>query len=721
MPIPITSLDDRKFEDLVIEARERLQHHLPEMTQLSEGDPLHALVDLFAWMTESVIYRANLIPERQRQAFLNLLQLPLRPATPARGIVSIDAKPGGARLLPPLLGSESTLVAGDVTFSTVGELQPAPLAMAVMIKEKIEEAELRALDISAESLREIYNTKVNAFRPRTFIPGQDTLRLNHSLDNSFYLLVYLPDKKQLSRADAMRSALAGTVLNFGLAPQDELTAEKAEALPPRQLKWDIAWQRNDQEKRATYLPLEVVADSSNGGRQTGVARLRLPRSETVLKSSFASDPQYAGFDNTPPEPPVGVDAEQVLFWLRLSAPQENDFNLGYLGINAVDVIGQGVVRDQMVAIGNGRPEQAYVLPDSDIDAASLQLEVSEHGAFVGWQQVTHFAASEADARVYRFDAASGVVQFGDGVRGKRPAAKSRVRAAYYRYGGGKKGNMAAESIKQLASSSSKLIVRHEWATQGGLDAETVSQAEQRIPAHLMHRNRAVTKEDFALLARDNPINPVGRAEVVPGLLPGSSLDTVQPDIPGVISLFVLPPMAPRMGAAPRPTAGLLRDLYHYIDARKLLGTELYVLSPEFVPLAIALSIEVLDPTVVTEIQNGVNSALLNYLWALSPGGPAGSGWPLGRDIKPDELKAVAARVSGVLSVGPMRLYYQARSDRRWHRSECLALQSFQLPEVMEVVVEHSVDEPAMPGIVRPERGDDSGETAVAVPVIPDIC
>ena len=122
MPIPITSLDNRSFDDLVAEARQRLQAHLPEMQPLVEGDPMLALVDVFAWMTESVIYRANLIPERQRQAFLNLLHLPMRPAQPARGIVSIDTKPKGPAL-PPLLRSESTLAAGEVIFSTLGELQ----------------------------------------------------------------------------------------------------------------------------------------------------------------------------------------------------------------------------------------------------------------------------------------------------------------------------------------------------------------------------------------------------------------------------------------------------------------------------------------------------------------------------------------------------------------------------------------------------------------------
>ena len=48
---------------------------------------LHQLRD--EWLADTVLYRANLIPERQRIAFLQLLGMPLRPARPARGLVSL--------------------------------------------------------------------------------------------------------------------------------------------------------------------------------------------------------------------------------------------------------------------------------------------------------------------------------------------------------------------------------------------------------------------------------------------------------------------------------------------------------------------------------------------------------------------------------------------------------------------------------------------------------
>lgn len=718
MPIPVTSLDNRSFDDLVAEAKRRLQTHLPEMQPLVEGDPILALVDVFAWMTESIIYRTNLIPERQRQAFLNLLHLPLRPAQAARGIVSIDAKPNGPDL-PPLLRSESTLAAGSVIFSTLNELQSTPLSMSVMIKEAVSESELKDLAIPPESLREIYHLKTKPFRPRSFVAGTDTLDLTYSQDKRFYLLLYADEK--LANPDVMeklRENLAGQIINIGIAPVDDQPADIVESLAPRNLQWHIIWQKNPTDK-AMHLPLEVIQDTSKGARQTGVVRLRLPKSIGVLKSQFATDPKNAGVGNTPPEQPAEIDPGQILCWLSLTAPGETDLKLGYLGINAVDVVAQGIARDQVIGIGDGRPGQVALLNHQDVDVSSLQIEVSEHGVYVPWQRVEHFAASRPNDRVYRFDSASGVVQFGDGIRGSRPAPASKIRAAYYRYGGGKQGNLPAGSIKQLiAPTGASFSLRHEWCTAHGVDAETVAEAEQRIPAHLNHRDRAVTKQDFVQLARDNPVAPVGRAEIIPGLLPGPSLASVR-EVPGVVSLFVMPPAPPAFAAAPRPTAGLLRDIYTYIDERKLLGTELYVLSPQFIPIAISVSIDVIDPGVLTETLNAVNQGLLLYLWALPPGGHLAQGWAMGRAVDVDELRTAASRVNGVVRVKNVRLFYTSQ-EGAWLETKNLALHKYQLPEVITIETYADKDIPPPPAIADESGGSDDDDL-IPVPVIPDLC
>src|ERR1700745_2476340 len=113
MPLPLPILDDRRFDDLFQEARDRVQAYTPEWTQINPGDPGSALIDLFAWLTETILYRQNLIPLRQRRAFMNLLSMPLRPATPATGLVCVDAR---ALSLPPALAKgQTTFTAGAVT------------------------------------------------------------------------------------------------------------------------------------------------------------------------------------------------------------------------------------------------------------------------------------------------------------------------------------------------------------------------------------------------------------------------------------------------------------------------------------------------------------------------------------------------------------------------------------------------------------------------------
>lgn len=716
MPLPITLLDDRRFDDLVKEARQRLVSQLPDLQQVVEGDPLYALTDLMAWMTETIIYRANLIPERQRLAFLNLLQIPMRPAVAARGLVAIQSLQK-TPVLPALVPAESRLSAANQLFSTESEVQPTPLSLRLMIKETITADELREMNITLNQLQEIYSYSTVPFRPRSFNLGQDIPGLQKSLDKKFYLLLHLSEKNLFKHREAIRERLAGKILNIGLAPVVDQPAEIARELPPRQLRWHLLWQASSENQKAEMIPLEVIADTSLGARQTGVTRLKIPKNFKTLTSDYTQDPKYAGVNNTAPESPVDVDPDSVVAWLCLTAPDDPNFELGFMCINAVEVAAQEIIRDQVIAVGDGRAGQvAQIKSRQPIDPQSLVIQVSEQGAYVTWRQVNHFAGCSVNDRVYQFDPASGSVIFGDGIRGMRPSPDSRIRAAYYRAGGGTQGNLPANSIKQILSANANEVkVQQDWPITGGVDAETVSQAEKRIPAELSHRDRAVTQSDFIQLAQDNPVAAVARAEVIPGLMPGNSLSAIRENVPGVVSVFVMPPAEPALGAAPKPTAGLLADVFTYLESRKMLGTELYVLSPQFIPVALSISIEVLDPMMLVETFQAVEKNLLQSLWALAPGGFTHKGWPMGRELDANELKTIAARTPGVLAVNHIRLYHQRNTN--WTDTQKLAMQPYQLPELMAIHIEEGEHIPSAPELIA----SPPTSTAIAVPVIPDFC
>jgi hypothetical protein len=728
MPLPVPNLDDRRFDDLVEEAKARLATHLPEMTQIAPGDPVHSLIDLFAWLTETILYRANLIPERQRRVFLNLLQIPVRPARPAQGVVCIDAGPTSVHL-PSLISDGTQLKAGKQAITVMGELQPTCLGLQVAIKEKVDTAALTEMGLTLQDLQEQFGLRTgeqpSPFQPRSFAIGRETLSLSQSLDQAFYLAFIVP--RQLDgRLLEVRRNMAGITLNIAIAPADELEGDAINEVNPRGLLWELVSLGEDDE--TIYLPLDIVADSSKGGRQAGVVRLRLPRNHELYETFAPTDPMFNGFRDRPPDLIDQGEAARVAFWLRLRCPEHPALELGYLGVNGVDVIAQGRKQDLIVGLGTGRPDQVLALPDGQIDADSLELDVEEGGAWVRWQPLAFLAGQDADARVYRLNAESGYVYFGDGVaHGRRPPAGQRIRIAAYRYGGGREGNLASGSIKEIVDGSSRLKVRHQWPLKGGLDAETVVQAEKRIPQFLTHRNRAVTKQDFKLITEANPVNPVARAEVLEGFLPGNSIRSVRENVPGAVSVFVLPPGEPALGQTPKPTQGLLKDVFTYLLQRVLVGTELYVLSPEFVPVALSVLVQVREMETEQQTLQAVQQALIAYLWPVAPGGAHGRGWPMGdgAGVRVNELITQAARVDGVLAVNAMSLFQ--RTDKGWRRvgdQEQIELKKYQLPELVGIKVASGSGTPQLPDGIGPMEGqppDTDEPRGVPVPVIPDVC
>ena len=83
MPLPSPNLDDRTFAQLVNEARNRIAATCPAWTDLSVGDPGMALVEVFAFLTETLIYRFNRVPDKAYIEFLRLLGVTLLPPAAA--------------------------------------------------------------------------------------------------------------------------------------------------------------------------------------------------------------------------------------------------------------------------------------------------------------------------------------------------------------------------------------------------------------------------------------------------------------------------------------------------------------------------------------------------------------------------------------------------------------------------------------------------------------
>src|SRR5260370_28606499 len=125
MPLLLPRLDDRSYDEILRETIARIPVHTWEWTPFTPSDHGVTLLELFAFMTDSLLYRCNLVPERNRLKFLQLLRIPLQPAAAARGVVTFAN--GRGPLQTVTLPGQVQVLAGKVGFVTGNALDVLPI------------------------------------------------------------------------------------------------------------------------------------------------------------------------------------------------------------------------------------------------------------------------------------------------------------------------------------------------------------------------------------------------------------------------------------------------------------------------------------------------------------------------------------------------------------------------------------------------------------------
>lgn len=186
-------------------------------------------------------------------------------------------------------------------------------------------------------------------------------------------------------------------------------------------------------------------------------------------------------------------------------------------VEAADVVLHDAV---VVGVGNGGPGQSFVLPDAPIvgepavgigvqvsatqTLASGQAVVVDGRPFLGYREVNVFADARPGEGVFVLDRSAGVLSFpwfpeGDAAPPVVPQPGMQVRA-WYRTGGGARGNVAAGQLTVLRDPLPGLKVTNPAPATGGRDAEPLASALRRGPQDFQARDRAVTARDYEVLA-----------------------------------------------------------------------------------------------------------------------------------------------------------------------------------------------------------------------------
>lgn len=707
MPLPTPILDDRSYQQLRDELVRRIPVYNPEWTDYNAADPGITLIELFAFLGENLLFRFNQIPDATRLAFLRLLNIPLFAARPAEGLVTFSTKVPGELVK---VGAETR--AGDVSFETQREVYVLPLSCVVGAKvtsgPPVAAEERDATTSTQLALGPLQqNERVAFYRtewlPDPAAPRASPLNAQLAVDGMIWIAV-------MSTRYTVPSALGGRVLNIGFVPEQEVASmDEVDAclgaLSPAAPS--VLWQASTgavsgRRKSPDYVKLDVLEDTTRGLTQAGIVRLQLPDRIESLAVPHDIDslgglvdvvPELAGAGELPPVIEDEAQAQTVMFWVRASRLRDRPFGrVRWVGINATDVVQQRRANPEFLGTGTGQPNQHARLVFDNVIAGSLVLQVEEAGEWRTWREVEGLEASGPDDRHYVLDSESGVARFGNGTTGRPPQDGQRIRALEYRFGGGTAGNVAAKAITSCIDSST-VKPENPLPLTGGGDRETLEAALERVPGEIRRHDRAVARSDFEELALMTPGAGVARAEALPLFYP----PTRKMDAAGVVSVVVWPREDARNPGAPMPDRAVLKRVCDYLNARRLITTELWVIPPTYRRIALSVGLSVKPGHGVEAVRRWVELVLRQFLAPLPPFGPEGKGWPLGRRVHGPELEAAALQVEGVAFIDQYpRLAEWDEKARVWNEVQrTITLLPWEVPELWEITVVEGL--PLAPG------------------------
>ncbi|HEX2912436.1 MAG TPA: baseplate J/gp47 family protein [Chloroflexia bacterium] len=672
MPLTIPNLDDRRYQDLLDEALARIPISTPEWTNFNKSDPGVTLIEVFAFLTENLLYRSNQIPERNRRKFLSLLGIPLQPATAAQGLVTFNNERGPLQNITLNGGLE--VRAGQIPFLTQNGLDVLPVEARVFYKkeqaitgqaknyyQQFYLSYLQPVDLSAARLEpQIYQTLPLAAGGSTVLDlGTDTI------DGALWIALLLREADKPyseSRMRQARQAIGGKTINLGVVPalsdpsRDLPAGRIATGENPLllQVRLPVVSETkglmlsNPNRPEPQYLLLPATA-TQNVLVEPGIVQVTLPEEQEIGLWSWANlNPHDAGVGNLPPSLEDSSLSDRVITWLRVSVPNlkrpdsTSDSatavraRFSWLGINAAQVSQRARVSNELLSTGTGEPDQSVTLSRAPVLPGSLTLSVTTiNGQPEAWQAVDDLMSAGPEVplsdtflpsgsrpvtgspvKVFTLNPESGEVRFGDGTHGARPPLGAVIRASYD-ISQGQAGNVAPGAINTSPALPPGLTVANPIPTRGGAASESAEQGEKQITRYLQHRDRLVNKTDFETITLRTPGLDIGRVEVLPTYNPDLASGQ-SGDAPGAVTLMVIPRYDPRQPNAPQPDQLFLDTICDYLDPRRLVTTEVFLRGPTYVPVWISVGLQVVAERSIAEVREAVKKAVQAYLSPLPP-------------------------------------------------------------------------------------------------------
>jgi predicted phage baseplate assembly protein len=629
MALPVPKLDDRTFQDLVREARAMIPRYCPKWTDHNLSDPGITLIELFAWMVETLLYRLNKVPDKNYVKFMELIGVRLAPASHATAEVTFRlSAPQPSPVVIPA-GTEVATVRTEtedaITFTTGADL-------------KIEVPTIQHFLITHDGVNFVeFIDELGRGKP------VDLFRQVPEEGNAFYLGFSQP--------------LAGSVLFITL---DCVTAKgtgvNPEDPPLAWEYWDGIAQNWEIFQRVPEALAYLERDGTAALNRASEVVLHVPRT-SVASTVSLRQAHWVRCRVCSPR------TDQPLY---TATPALTEVATTFIG-GSVPAIHCARIAHEELGRSDGNPAQDFVLENSPIldlnSNETVEVRLAD-GQLERWQRVQDFSQSGPEDKHFVCDPNSGRIRFGPSIRqtsgnmkqhGSVPPAGSLITMSGYRYGGGTLGNVGKNTLTVLKSSIPYVAsVKNRRAASGGTDQESIEEAKLRAPRMFVTRHRAVTESDFEFLALQAS-SGVGRAKCIQprevGLTKGPP--------PGVVLVLIIPAVATVEGRIPRDQLDVPLELKSrvqtYLSERRLLTSLVVVSEPTYLWVSTEARVRVKPNFEQSVVLENIEAALYRYINPLF-GGSQANGWPFGRDLIVSDIYSRIQSVDGVDYVEEASIY-----------------------------------------------------------------
>lgn len=630
MPLPTPNLDDRHFQDIVDEAKRLIPRFCPEWTDHNVSDPGVALIELFAWMTDMLLYRVNQVPDRLYVKFLEMIGIRLVPPQPAQAPVTfyLAAAQPNDLVIPrdTEIATVRTETSPAIVFTTEEDLTIRPPKITgAFTRNRSRDGAGGLLPHDLRQL-ELPNKDIDIF-PKS--PGVgDAFYIALERDHTHHVLALILDCDPAAGA--------------GVDP----------TRPP--WEWQV-WQGG----LTRWATCEIEFDGTGGFNWAGEIILHLP---PMAQGKVEGQPESYWLRCRLVDGQAGEGKYKVSPKIRSIAAESRGGT-----VNARHAV---TVFDEVLGRSEGRPGEAYQLLHYPLltrdDERDYLIAELPGGEVQHWQEVSDFASSTKDDRHYTLDSLDGTLVFGpallqpDGTVfrfGATLPTGSVLRFSRYQHGGGMIGNVSTHALSVLKTSIPYVArVTNRQTAIGGRDAQSLEDAKLRAPQVLRTRTRAMTVDDYEQLSSE--VAGVARARCLgPGAQPGDPADPK----PGQVVVIVLPQTEDTQGRISIESLNLSADLraavLAYLNDRRPLGITVEARKARFFMISVQAKLRMparSDPSFVAEVQQRAEAALYRYLNPYT-GGPQGQGWPFDRDLHVSEISGLLQRIPGVEFVEDLQM------------------------------------------------------------------